>query len=217
MPSRPARPAARPAGAANAIALPGATIHLQNVEWFRPLAPNVRLAAGMLAPEMLRIPVAAANSVLRSIIHLVADIRADSPPTVVWTLGANELLVLLDRTQLVCAPGFVTFRFVVACEQLRDAQRVDVAFGVGSKARATGLVMSSFDRVQGNAIIADTWSAAITAFAWEALITVAQQLAGAVGKDSRGRPLVAGSIAADANVLMIGPMARHDLRLADER
>jgi len=190
---------------------------MPNAEWFRPLAQDIKLTAGMLAPHTLRVPVAAANAVLRSIIHLVADIRADAPPTVVWTSGANELLVMLDRTRIVCAPGFVTFALFVACDQLRGVQRIDVAFAVGSKSRPTGLLMSAFDRVQGPAIIADTWSATITAFAWEALITTAQQLAGGVGKDSRGRALVAGSIAADTDVLLVGPMARHNLGWVDGR
>lgn len=217
MPPRPTRPdTTQPIVAAvRPIVLPGAIIELRNTEWFRPLAPDIRLKPGTPAPELVRVPEAAANAILRSVIHLVADIRADAPPDVVWTHGANEVQVLLDRTRLALAPGFVSIGLVVRCDELREPQRMDVAFAVGSKGRPTGLVMSTFERVQGPALIADTWSGALTAFAWELLVTIAQQIAAGIGKDVRGRPLLPGSIAADKDLLLIGAMARHDLSWVD--
>jgi hypothetical protein len=197
--------------------LPGAVVPLTDAGWYRPIPPTAKLPAGAVVPDLIRVPVRDANTVLLSIIHLVADIRADASPTVVWTLGAHELLVHLDRTQLVCAPGFVTLAFFVECDQVRSAQRVDVLMAVGSKARPGGLVMSTFDRVQGPLVITDTWSAPIIAFAWETLVTTTQQLTAGLGRDARKRALVPFSIAADTDVLLIGAMARHDLRLADEK
>ena len=217
MPTRPVRPPITPpiappiAGNLKPIVLPDATIELQNVEWFRPLTPDIKLKPGTRAPEPLRIPVVAANRVLRGIVHLVADIAVTSPPDVVWSQGADELRVFVDRTVLTCATGFVTVSLFVQCEELREVQRMDVAFAVGSKGKPTGLLMSTFTRVQGPALIADTWSDALSAFAWEALITTAQQLAGGVGKDAQGRPLVPGAIAAERDLLLIDAMARNTL------
>ena len=217
MPPRPVRPVnpTRPDfGNLTPIVLPGAVIPLRNTDWFRPLHPGIKLPPGRIAPDLLRVPVAAAQTVLRAIIHLVADIAADTRPSVVWVAGDNELMVLLNETRLTCAPGFVTLSLVVQCDEVRDTQRIDVAFAVGSPQRPTGLVMSTFDRVQGPAVITNTWSGSLTAFAWEALLTMAQQLAAGVGKDASGRPLVPGTIAADTNLLLIGAMARNNLIMA---
>jgi hypothetical protein len=219
MPLRPDRPDITPPTGAivQRLVLPGATIALPNANWFQPLTPNVKLRPGAVAPNMLRVPVADAQAVLRGIIHLVADIRAGSPPTVVWVAGREELLVYLDRTRMACAPGLVTISLVVSCDEVKGDQRVDVAFAVGTLERPTGLVMSTFERVQGPAVIADTWSESLTAFAWEALVTMAQQLAAGTGKDGAGRPLVPALIAADKNLLLIAAMARNNISLAKER
>ena len=197
--------------------LPGATIALTDTAWFRPLEPDVKLRPGALAPGVIRVPEAHAQRVVRGIIHLVADVRADAAPTVVWVAGHDELLVYLDRTLITCTSGIVTLSLVVTCDEIRQDQRVDVAFAVGTPARPAGLVMSTFDRVQGPAVIGDTWSGSVTAFAWEAVITVAQQLAAGTGKDAAGRPLVPATIAADKNLLLIGAMARTNLSLAGRR
>ena len=128
MPLRPERPdTTPPTGAITPrLVLPGATITLPNANWFQPLAPNVKLRPGAVAPNMLRVPVADAQAVLRGIIHLVADVRADAPPTVVWVAGREELLVYLDRAALACAPGLATISLVVSCDEVKGDQRVDV-------------------------------------------------------------------------------------------
>ena|SRR5688572_22715984 len=219
MPLRPDRPDITPPdrAAERRLILPDATIALPNADWFELLKPNVKLRPGAVAPNMLRVPVADAQKVLRGIIHLVADIAAGTPPTVVWVAGREELMVYLDRTTITCAPGMVTISLVVTCDEIKGDQRVDLAFAVGTLQRPTGLVMSTFDRVQGPALIADTWSESITAFAWEAVVTMAQQLAAGTGKDAAGRPLVPALIAADKNLLLIAAMARNNISLANER
>ena len=213
MPPRPVRPdITRPiVNALNPIVLPGAVIPIRNSDWFRPLRPGIKLPPGELAPNLLRIPVRDAETVMRAIIHLVADIGADTRPSVVWVAGDNELHVLLDLTRLTCAPGFITLSLFVECDEVRGTQRIDVAFAVGAPQRPTGLVMSTFERPQGPVVITDTWAGSLTAFAWETLVTNAQQLAAGVGKDASGRPLVPGTIAADTNLLLIGAMARNNL------
>jgi hypothetical protein len=119
--------------------------------------------------------------------------------------------VLLDKATIACEPGLVTISLFVSCDEVRGAKRVDVPFAVGSPTRPSGLIMSTFDRVAAPAEIADTWSRSIIAFAWEALVTVATQLAAGVGRDSAKRPLVPATIAADRSVLLIGAMARNAL------
>lgn len=196
------------------LVLPGAIIAIDNPRWFQVIEPGVKLPPGRVAPGALRIPVAQAEVVLRGILHLVADIPAKAPPTVVWVQGQDELLVLLDKTRLACASGVVTISLTVQCDEVREAQRIDIAFATGSLRRPSGLVMSAFDRVQGPAVITDTWSGALTAFAWEALVTMAQQLAAAQGKDASGKPLVPSAIAAEPEVLLVTSQARNALAFA---
>lgn len=196
------------------LVLPGAIIAIENPKWFTVIDQGVKLPPGRVAPSGLRIPVAQAETVLRGILHLVADIPPKSPPTVVWVDGHDELLVLLDKTRLACTSGIATISLTVQCDQVREAQRVDIAFAVGSARRPSGLVMSTFDRVQGPAVITDTWSGALTAFAWEALVTMAQQLAAAQGKDASGKPLVPSAIAAEPDVLLVTSQARNALNFA---
>lgn len=198
------------------LELPRVTVLLETLDWFRTLPVGTRLPPGKRAPDMLRVPEASANAVLRGVLHLVADIGPKQPPTVVWVDGSDELLVLLDRTALHCATGFITVSLVVQCDEVTKEQRVDLTFAVGSPEQPAGLLMSTFDRVAGPAVITETWTPALTAFAWEALITLAQQLAGAVGKDSEGRPLVPGAIASDKGTLLLSPMARNSLNLLDD-
>lgn len=218
MPPRRVRPDIEsPQGVARQLVLPGAVVALKNTDWFQPLRPDAKLPPGTLAPDTLRVPVDHAQAVLRAIIHLVADVPADAPPTVVWVAGHDELLVYLDRTRIACASGIVTISLFVTCDEIREDQRIDVAFGVGTSKRPAGLVMSTFDRVQGPSVITDTWSGSITAFAWEALVTMAQQLAAAAGKDAAGRPLVPATIGAEPRMLLVGSMARNNLTFASVR
>ena len=212
-----ARAAAKSDVSTKTLVLPNVIVPIANAKWFKPVAAATKMTAGVAAPDLLRIPVKDANTVVRSVVHLVADIRADASPQVVWTQGEHELLVSLDKTQLVCAPGLITIGLTVACDQVRGAQRIDILFAVGSAAKPAGLVMSTFDRVQGPRVITDHWSSPLIAFAWETLITTAQQLSGALGRDTRKRALIPYSIAAEANLLLVGAMARHDLHFGDAK
>jgi hypothetical protein len=203
--------AATRAAAGPVLALPNLRVAVPSIAWFKLLGDRVRLAAGKPAPEPLRVPAEAANRVLRASVRLVADVPARGAGTLVWTQGDSELQVDLDGVRLACATGLVTVSVPVACDQLPKGATVAVPLAVGSAARTAGLVMSTFDRLAGPALVTAVWSEALTAFAWEALVHLAQQLSGGVGKDAAGRALVPSSIGAEAGVLLVHPMARHDL------
>jgi hypothetical protein len=179
--------------------------------WWRPLPAGVRLATGTPAPAVLRVPVAAADQLLKQTVRLVADLPAKASGDVVWSHGDNELLVRTDAIALGCAPGLVTVAVPVSCDQMKKEALVTVPFAVGSAERAAGLVMSSFAQPAGPEIVVSLWADALTAFAWEAILHLAQQLSASVGKDGKGLALVPGSIAAERDLLLVQPMARHDL------
>ena len=184
---------------------------LASMRWFRPLPAELRLAPGAAAPDLLRVPERDATAMLARIVHLVADIPAKSAPVVVWTQGRDELRVHLDRTRIACLPGIVQLHVTVGCDELRDDVDVMVPIAVGTAQRPAGLLMTTVDRLAGPAVVTSRWSDAITAFAWEALVTTAQQLAAAVGRDASGRALVPGALAAERGALVISPVARQRL------
>jgi hypothetical protein len=130
---------------------------------------------------------------------------------VVWQQGASELLVQTDRITLACAVGLLTVAVPVRCDQLDREAPLIVPFAVGTEERPAGLVMSTFARPSGPEGVVAVWAEAVTAFAWEAVVHLAEQLSAAVGTDKLGRKLVPGTIAAARDLLLVQPMARHDL------
>ena len=141
--------------------------------------------------------------------RLVADLPRDSSQDVVWTLGASELLVHTGRVTISMSSGLVTIGVPVECDQV-GATTVSVPLSVGTTKQVRGLFAATFDRPLGPAVVTDLWADALNAFAWECLITVAQQLAEVAGKDGQGRALVPAAIAADRGVLLVKPMARNE-------
>jgi hypothetical protein len=207
--SRSRKPAAK--AASPLLNLPGITVHVRDLSWLQPLSPNIRVVAGERAPNMLRVPIAEANRVLKATIRFVADLPKSTSGRVVWQQGASELAVRLDQIDIAAAKGLITISFPVACDQLDGEQRVSVPIAVGTEERPAGLVMSTFTQPAGPVAVTQLWSESIIAFAWEAIVHLAQQLCAAVGNDTRGYALVPGTIGAAPNVLLLQPMARHKL------
>ncbi len=76
--------------------------------------------------------------------------RPTDPPldAVVWTDGADSLLVLLDSVRLSTAEGIVTVSVDVACDQLRAGRRtpqarVEIDLVVGTDERPAGLLAAA--------------------------------------------------------------------------
>ena len=191
--------------------LPAGDVAVPSLDWLTPLDARARLTTGAAA-EVVRVPVAIANRLLRTTIRLVADLPPRASGATVWVQGDSELLVDALAVQLTCAPALVTVGVPVTCDQLQmKPVIVPVPIAVGTAERPAGLVMATFDRLAGPELVTARWSEAIAAFAWEALVHLAQQLSAAVGKDADGRPLVPAGIGAEQGVLLVQPMARHDL------
>ncbi len=178
-------------------------------KWFVPVATDVD--TGTRAPDDVRIPQADANRLLRGFVRFVADIDAGSSLELVWERGHDELWVDAGTITLKCAPGILSIRLAVGCDQLPKPVTVTVPFAVGRPDAPRGLLMATTDRVDAPAIVADGWSAAITAFCWEAILELARRVSAESGNDQQGRPLVPGAISADEGLLVVQPMARHDL------
>lgn len=177
--------------------------------WFRPVDSRAGLDPGRATSNLLKVPAGDAQRILRQTVRLVADIPRNASPDVVWVQGASELLVRTGGIGLSCLSGLVTVALSVTCDQLQKDATIQIPLGVGTAKAPSGLVMSTLTRPVGPDLVVDIWSGALIAFAWEAVVHLAQQLCAAAGKDAAGRPLIPGYIAAERGVLLIQPMARH--------
>lgn len=190
---------------------PPARSHLLGVEvgstdWLKRVT---RVGAGK-PTKWLEVPAADAQRLLRATTRLVADLPADSNQDVVWVSGSSELLVFTDQVTLTCNVGLVTIGIPVSCDQTRGAVEIGVPLAVGTQEEPRGLFMSTFSRPRGPEVVTEPWAGALTAFAWESLLTLARQLSGAAGSDRQGRSLVPVALASGRNLLMVRSMARHE-------
>jgi hypothetical protein len=151
--------------------------------------------------------------------------RPTDPPldAVVWTDGADSLLVLLDSVRLSTADGVVTVSIDVACDQLRVGRRkpqarVEIDLVVGTETRPAGLLAAA-TTPRGPAVAVDRWADALVALAWQALLDTAAALSAAAGADVDGTPLVPTRWSASREGIVVGPQARHpfDRRPATSR
>ena len=201
--------ATTPKAAAAPFGLFGTT--LKNPSWLKVIHQPGRLTPGAVPKGQLSVPVDQAQRLLRAIVRFVVDIPADTSTVIVWEREGSELWVDVGTTTIACADGLVTIGVTVNCDELRKPTRVSVPIGVGSAQAPAGLVMTTFDRLDGPDLITARWSEAITAFAWESLVELARRLAAETGKDKAGLPLIPGAIGASRGVLLIQPMSRNDL------
>ena len=177
----------------------------------RVFIPEIReIETGTTAKDWLRVPTPDARRLLRAVARLVADLPRDSSQDVVWTLGASELLVRTGRLTIGLTTGLVTIGIPVECDQV-DPTTVEVPVAVGTTKQVRGLFASTFDKPLGPAVVTDIWAEALTAFAWESVITLAQHLAAEAGRDPQKRALVPAAIAAERGSFLVKPMARNEV------
>jgi hypothetical protein len=179
-------------------------------EWFVPVG-DVVLDPGQPAKEPITIPQADAARLLVGFVRFVADIPARTNLKLVWQRGRDELAVDAASIGLTCADGLLTVGLTVSCDELSRPTRVVVPFALGRPDAPRGLLMSTINRLDAPALIAEGWSDAIIAFCWESLLELAQRVCAQAGHDSQGRPLVPATIAAGDGALILTVTARHDL------
>jgi hypothetical protein len=202
----------RPASLDNA-ALVGLDGLLDKADWFRPVRGAGKLIPGTVTKDVVAVPERDAQTALREVTRLVADLPLDTSPVVVWEADGSELEVDTAGVRLRCQDGLVTVTVPVRCDELPEGARLAVPLAVGTREAPTGLVMSTFTRLDGPELVTARWSNAVTAFAWESLLELARRLTARLGSDATGRPLVPGGIASASGLLLLQPMARHDARL----
>ncbi|MDO6442338.1 hypothetical protein [Marinobacter sp. 2_MG-2023] len=185
-------------------------IDFSRYKWLKPLDASLLLDIGDRSPDLLSVPTKDAQEVLSKTVRLVLDLPRNSTPLVVWTQGDSELLVHSDQTRIGFSSGVVALRITVECEE-HGKLVVPVPIGVGTSQSPTGLIMSTFEDLEGPTELVDAWRDALIAFAWEALLEIARVICAEVGNDKRGLPLVPGSIGASPDRLLLQPVSRFSL------
>ena len=127
---------------------------------------------------------------------------------VLWVEGDSELEVRFVDVSMKTGDGVVLVDVPVKCDQT-GPQVIKVVFVTGSKSFPAGAYASTPRRPIGNELIVDAWGESLVAFAWNVLLTLTTQVAGAAGKDKRGSRFVPGELVAEKAGLVIVPMERH--------
>lgn len=127
---------------------------------------------------------------------------------IVWVEGDSQLAVGIGGVGITTGDGVVFVTIPVRCDQSGRAD-VTITFAVGGPDRPAGLYAATPRRPTGPALVVDVWGDALVAFAWQTLLGLAAQVAGAVGKDGRGNILVPAELSATSDGLSVLPMARH--------
>lgn len=166
----------------------------------RALVPRGRKGAAL--------PVASAA--LAALVQLAAVQAAQGADSVVWDDGVNQLMVHASKIRAVVTEGMVRISIPVECDQLRAT--MEIPFAVGSEARKAGLILATAERPAGDALIARIWGDALIAFAYGALLDMAESLAGASGRDERNERLVPRGFIAKRGELIVESQARFVFR-----
>jgi hypothetical protein len=170
--------------------------------------PGKPLEPGAVGPE---IPLS--RDELQKLVSVAVITAAGLPAgtdagQVVWSQAGNELLVLLAKVAVQVDHGIALVDIPISCDQSPNGS-VTVAFAVGDDRRPAGMLAVTEDRPRGPRVVVDVWGEALTAFAWQMLLTVCTGVAGGVGEDVDGAPLIPAAVAATGNRLRILTMARH--------
>lgn len=164
------------------------------------------LQPGEVGPE---VPVGLRS--LRGLVLLAAPgavgARADTS-AVVWRAAGNELLVRFGRTEVRLDEGIVVLQVPVHCDEVTEST-VTVAFAVGERRRPAGLLAITEERPRGAALVVEVWGDALTAFAWQVVLSVVAGVAAGAGVDTDGAPLIPAGLSASADELRVLTMARH--------
>jgi hypothetical protein len=174
------------------------------------LFPDGRLAAGQVGPEV-PIDRETGASVYRLVARQVAGLpteRFEVPGIVVWARGNDELVILVDDVRVTTAEGAMAVDVPVRCDEVGQAT-VRVRFAVGSDARPAGVMAATDERPFGPHEIIDVWGEALTAFAWQIVLTTATKLADATERDADGAGLIPAALRATQSGIAVLTMARH--------
>ena len=178
-----------------------------------PLSPGAVGPSIQIKPNEVRtlIAIAAQQSVLEAAGARVPSDPQQLPSSVLWQEGPAALLVDLAHIDVRVGSGLITVSIPVRCDQLPDERGVvDVDFVVGTPDRPTGLLAAATDP-RGPRVVIRRWGEALTALAWQSVLSSIGGVAAANGIDRDGASLIPVALTATAGALNLLVQARHEM------
>jgi hypothetical protein len=129
-------------------------------------------------------------------------------PAVLWTSGANRLLVKVAGVTATLGTGTIDITVPVACDQTGDAA-VAVTFVTGTPDRPAGGIVTTEDHPRGPTIVVENWAEPLVTFAWHTLLVATNALSGAAGGDYSGHNLITAAVTVNEGGLSVTPMGKH--------
>ena len=171
------------------------------------LPPSRALDSGQVGDGIRMDPGAAVELMRVAALRAAGLYRPTKRTEIAWVDGANQLAIVVAELGLELTDGQAVVVVPVRCDQVHGIVRV--TFALGSPDRPRGLYAATESRPRGPELVVDTWGDALVAFAWQCLLGLFTGMSAAAGKDTSGSYLVPVEIAANADGLVVVPMARH--------
>jgi hypothetical protein len=175
------------------------------------LLPGKPIRAGAAA-QARTIPASALTSLIPSAAVVASGLdpaKTSLPvPAVVWTSGANTLLVRPGQVKATLGSGTIDLTVPVSCDQTGDTE-VTVTFVTGTPDRPTGGIVTTEDHPRGAPVIVENWTEPLVAYAWRTLVAATDALSGAAGGDFAGADLITAGLTTTSDGLGVTPMGRH--------
>lgn len=131
---------------------------------------------------------------------------AKEVPPVLWDDGSSRLLVHLDQAEVNLGMGTADVLLVVECDETGQ-DKIVCTFVTSTLKRPAGFVWASESRPRGPAAVVEIWGEALVALCWRALVEIAATGASSQGVDALGQQLIASTVLATPDGLLIVPMA----------
>jgi hypothetical protein len=177
------------------------------LERLRKLCPDV-LPPPTPKPGGLSDPIVIETGDLEPLIQTALQTTA-ADEVLLLTDAESELLVDPARTRVLTTEGLVLVVLAVECDQTGPAE-VTVPFATGTESRTTGMILATEQTPRGPELLTGRWGPALTALAWEALLSVTAGLTRHAGTDLDTAPLIPGALLATRNGITVLPQARHE-------
>ncbi len=156
--------------------------------------------------DEVRLDPAQLQTLLRSAVAEAAG--ADDRGQVLWRSAGSDLLLLTADLRVQLGDGLIALSLPLRCDQTGDSA-VHASFAVGSPQRPAGLLSTTEERPRGPAVVVDIWGERLLALMWQALVGLMESLAAESGRDEDGAPLLPAALSANADGVLVQPMARH--------
>jgi len=171
----------------------------------QPLRPGVAGNDRTLTPDALKVllpsaAVVAAGMDPATVVH--------PPPPVLWTDGANRILVGVGEVRADLTLGAIVVTIPVTCDQTGPVD-CTVTFVTGTPDQPAGGICTTEDHPRGPAEVVEHWAEPLVAFAWHTLLISINSISGALGSDLSGQKLVAAGLTVTADGITVTPMGRH--------